>query len=276
MHWSNEDCERIPRAAIDRLERLYGRESNYFRVNVLGEFPVEDADTFIPLHLVEQAFERDALVDESRPLQVGCDPAYMGKDTTAIVQRQGGVVGPFRRYKNQDTVQTAKFLQTHYLETSAVSYCIDSNGFGAGVYDNSVEFGLPAYPVNSSTNARDVNKFHRTRDELLWGIREPFFEGRISFVFDDEDISPEMAARIKEELKEEIMSIKWFFDSQGRIQFESKKEHKRRLGRSPDLLDALCLSYYLDDETFVEEQDEEEWMNKSQWSSYGAGSWMST
>src|SRR5262249_61039812 len=52
-----------------------------------------------------------------------------------------------------------------------------------------------------------------------------------------------LAAPLRQALKQQALAVTWKVDGQGRCQVEKKEEVKKRLGRSPDDLDALNLAY---------------------------------
>ena len=54
MRVNSEDVERAHGHINDIIAR-YGRDSNAYRVRVLGEFPTADDEAVIPLELVEAA-----------------------------------------------------------------------------------------------------------------------------------------------------------------------------------------------------------------------------
>jgi len=86
---NSENSPRTSKENIETLERKYGRDSNVFRVRVLGEFPLAEDDVFIPLSLVEQAVmtQIDAPPDM---ITMGVDVARYGDDETIIASDCGG------------------------------------------------------------------------------------------------------------------------------------------------------------------------------------------
>ena len=67
------------------------------------------------------------------------------------------------------------------------------------------------------------------RSEAYWHLRERLEEG-------------ELAIPRNEELREELTSIRWTANSSGKVKLEPKDDLKARIGRSPDLADALVIS----------------------------------
>jgi phage terminase large subunit len=68
---------------------------------VLGEFPLADDDTIIPLHLAEAAVHRDIAIGDTAPIW-GLDVARFGTDKTALAKRVGNVVTEVDRWQGLD------------------------------------------------------------------------------------------------------------------------------------------------------------------------------
>ena len=105
-------------------------------------------------------------------------------------------------------------------------------GVGAGVYDRLNERGLPVVPCNVASRASDPRKFKNLRAEIFWGLREAFEDGLIDLDEDDD------------ELASQLVSLRWWVDSSGRIVIESKDEMKKRGMPSPDRADALAMVWW--------------------------------
>ena len=108
MRVSGLDSPRVTADYIEETTRRYGRDSNAFRIRVLGEFPVADADTVIAASLVDDAMVRDIPLDPTMPAIWGVDVARFGDDASVLIKRHGSVVPEMpRRWRNFDTMQLA-------------------------------------------------------------------------------------------------------------------------------------------------------------------------
>lgn len=209
-----------------------GLDSDFVKVSVLGEFPETDAQTLIPLPLLESAQRRD-VADEVRqavrPIW-SVDVARFGDDRTTVAKRQGRVLlGDVTAWRGLDTMQTAGRVKAMYDEctTSEVPshIVVDVIGIGAGVGDRLREMGLPVVMLNVAESPAVQAKFHKRRDELWWAMRV-WFEGL------------DVSVRDKE-LVGELADVTFGYTSTGLIRVERKDDTKERLGRSPDKADAL-------------------------------------
>jgi hypothetical protein len=123
----------------------------------------------------------------------------------------------------------SEYDNTRYQDRPTHIY-IDSIGVGAGLADRLKELDLPAYGVAVSESPSLKDKFMRLRDELFWNARE-WFEARDCHIENDEA------------LISEITSIRYKYQSNGKLKIESKDEMKRRGQRSPDVADSFVLTF---------------------------------
>lgn len=210
----------------------WGIDSDYIRVNVLGEFPRQDSDTLIPLPLIEAA--RDRIVadcDRYTPVW-GLDVARFGDDRTALAIRRHRRLESIESWRGLDTMQTAGRVKALYddcaLDDRPTAILIDSIGVGGGVVDRLLEQGLPVRGINVAEAPAVKAKFHRLRDEMYWKGRE-WFEG-LNVQCADAAVGAELG------------DVMYGYTSSGQIKVESKDDIKERLGRSPDVGEAFLLS----------------------------------
>lgn len=210
----------------------WGADSDYIRVNVLGEFPRQDTDTLIPMPLIEAARVRTSEGNERfRPVW-GLDVARYGDDRTALCIRRHRKLESIETWRGLDTMQTAGRVKNLWDETPLDDrpsrIVIDVIGIGAGVVDRLRELSLPIRALNVSELPAVRAKFHRLRDEMYWKGREWFETMAV------ECRDPVVGA--------ELADVTYGYTSNGQIKVERKDDIKERLGRSPDVGEALLLS----------------------------------
>lgn len=233
MRVNSEDVPRA-RGHIEDIIAKYGKESNAYRVRVLGEFPDTEDDAVIPLHLCEAAVSRSVRATDFRPVW-GLDVARFGDDRTALCKRQGNtVLEPIRFWRGKDTMQTAGLIvdewkACHELDRPT-EILVDVIGLGAGVVDRCRELSLPVRGVNVGESAAVSDRFMRRRDELWWAARDWLSSADCKLPEDDALIG-------------ELTGPKYTVLSTGKVQIERKDEMKKRLGWSPDLADAFILTF---------------------------------
>jgi phage terminase large subunit len=245
---SSEDVPRA-RGHIADIEALYGKDSNKYRVRVLGEFPTKDDDTVIPLEWAEAAKNRNVTISAVWP-KWGCDPARFGDDRTALVRKQGNSITHAPNvWKNLDGPQVAGRIIELYNSTPKDQrprlICVDVIGIGASVVDH---LRLPDSPVkdiiravNVAESASNSDKYHRLRDELWWKGRE-WFAGKDCCIKIDPHWSSDQKALV-EELLSELTAPTYDFSVSGKIVVQSKEDMKKDGLRSPDIADAFLLTF---------------------------------
>src|ERR1700730_14394839 len=189
MRVNSEDVPRA-RGHIEEIIARYGRDSNAYRVRVLGEFPDTEDDVLIPLHLCESAIDRQ-IQGQSRVFPVwGVDVARFGDHRSSLAKRQGNkLLEPVKSWRGLDTMQlTGKIVQEWKdLEEDdrPSEILVDSIGLGSGVVDRLRELGLPARGVNVGESASVSESYSRLRDELWFRAREWFADRTSSMPRDD-------------------------------------------------------------------------------------------
>jgi len=228
FHFSSEDSRLVSPGYAERIAKKYGRDSDVYRVRVKGDFPLAEADTFIPLPLVEQA--RLTVQPKGNKLIWGLDPARFGDDESALVKRAGLKVYEVSGIRKRDTMEVAGWVARQAKKEKPASIMIDVIGIGSGCFDRLKEQGFPVVPVNVAERASDNELYARLRDELWGKVKESLLEGLS--LLDDEELAGQLSAP------------KYKFDSAGRIVIEKKEDMKKRGIDSPDRADALCMTFY--------------------------------
>lgn len=214
---------------VRQIEATYGRDSNAYRIRVLGEFALADDDTLIPAELVDAAMGRDiALVDE--PLIYGVDVARFGTDRTALCKRQGSVVTEIRSWGGLDLMQTVGAIVNEAKQDKPFEICIDTIGLGSGVADRLREQGYNVRDVNVSESSAMNPNANRLRDELWLAVKDWLNTRSCRLPKDDT-------------LRHELVAPRYSFTSSGKIVVESKDSLRKRGMRSPDLADSVCLTF---------------------------------
>lgn len=223
---------------IEEKRGQWGPNSPLYQVRVEGNFPAQAANAVIGLAVVETAQARWEELPDDAPLRLGVDVARFGDDATIIQPVRGDRALPAREFRQFDNVEVAGFV----VETARllrrgeerVRVKVDDGGLGGGVVDvlrhseEARRLGLVILPVNAGEGATDP-AYMRRRDELWFGLRDWLKTGGI----------PDDAL-----LAADLVSPTYTFAPSGRLVVESKKDLKKRLGRSPDHADALALAVY--------------------------------
>lgn len=216
---------------VEMMRKKYGTENDVWRVRVAGEFPKRDSDTLIAYDLVEKAIGADREeygVEEC----IGLDPSRKGKDPAAFVYRKGNKAKILETIEITDTMELSGKAIVYLRLYPNAKIKIDIIGIGAGVFDRLrelPEFRDRVYAVNSALPATDLEEYLNVRVEGwdtmgIWlrdAILEPH-EGDGWF---------------------ELASPRYKFTSRGQKQLESKEDMVKRKVASPNIGDALALTF---------------------------------
>jgi hypothetical protein len=161
------------------------------------------------------------------------DVDRLADDSSVLTLRQGPHVEPQQEYHGLDTVQVADLareLAEKQLAPGA-GICVDGAGLGAGVVDILKRTRFPVVDVVNSCQAVDYRQYANVRAEI---------HGRIK------DWMKTAALPHDQVLREELVALEYGLNRLDQIQLESKDDLKDRIGRSPDRMDSLTLTFAID------------------------------
>lgn len=231
------DSPRVSKEYVAEMATRYGEESNAYRIRVLGEFPLADDDTMIPMDLIDGAVERDVASSPTAATVWGLDVARFGSDSSALCKRRTNVVTELRTWRNLDLMQLTGAVVAEYQAIAPgdrpTEILVDSIGLGAGVVDRLRELELPVRGINVSESPAMGGTYRNLRAEL-WGRAKAWLERRDCRLPKDERLISELA------------TVRYSFTSSAKLQLESKDDIRRRGLPSPDLADAFVLTFASD------------------------------
>ena len=261
-----ENVERTNKRNIQSLARKYGKNSNLYRVRVLGLFPTDEDDVFIPISLIHGSINTDVSEDTLKALgengykqdskyiyqvDIGCDVARFGNDKTVIGYRINEVVRIFKKTSGKPTTWTSanlaelyRIIKEKYQYPYKVPIKIDVGGLGGGVVDQLVAIkksdhfydDMVIIPVNFGQPIKH-RYYHDTTTYMLGTIRE------LITPYDDmgNEKAPDIILPDDVDLIGELSCRKYSFTAKGKQKVESKEEMKKRGFDSPDITDCICL-----------------------------------
>ncbi len=232
-----DDPNRTPRVDADYAReqiKTHGRDNPWIKATILGEFPPGDFNSLISLEDVEAAMRKHLREDQYAFSQkrLGIDPARFGDDRTCIFPRQGlasfkpVVMRGARSNEIAARVATAKEKWGSELE-----FVDGTGGFGSGVIDSLMQAGHTPHEIHFSGKATDVRYFNKRSE--MWFLMAEWIKRGAALPND-----PELAREL---------TVPTYAFINGKFQLEPKDQIKARLGFSPDLADALALTFALPD-----------------------------
>lgn len=218
----------------------YGEDSDFVRVRVKGEFPRAGSMQFIPADTAEAARMREPEAKLHDPLVIGVDVARFGEDATVICVRRGRDAKsvPWIKLRGADTMQVAARVMELANELRPDAIFVDGGGVGGGVIDRLNMFKLPVIEVQFGGGAdrgqqigEGLIKYANKRAEM-WGNMRDWLRG--GMIPNDVD------------LVSELTSVEYGYvmrDGTDAIMLEKKSDMKKRGLSSPDMADALALTF---------------------------------
>lgn len=193
-------------------------------------FRSSTGDPYISPVLVSGAMNSSYL-DEVGPLVIGVDPADTGPDRTAIIFRRGRVVNEIRTFKGKNTMETAGRVAKIISEYKPAAVFVDKIGIGAGIYDRLRELGYGCVIGVLSGAAAQENKIYANKRAEIWGRMRSWMEDSPCRLPNDLELAADLTAP------------GYRFESSGRVLIEKKEDMRKRGVRSPDLADALAMTF---------------------------------
>jgi len=234
--------KRTNKAVIAGWIAAFGEDSDFVRVRVRGVFPRVGMTQFISTEFVEKARARPAFYIPSDPLVLGVDVAWYGNDRSVLCPRRGNDARtiPWQQYRGDDPMFIAQQVALFHQRYTTDAIFVDVGGMGAGVYARLLQLRIPnVYPIDFGSTGgmveyNGVAVRTQNKRSAMWAmLREAL---RIGLAIPNEgEISPE--------LELDLTVPQYGFAHESEIQLE-KKEHMRERGyASPDLGDALALTF---------------------------------
>jgi len=149
-----------------------------------------------------------------------------------VIFRRQGLMGfaPLVMHK-MDNMRLADLVAVEIRNHQPDAVFIDA-GQGQGVIDRLRQLGHPVMEVPFGGRALNNGRFANRRAEMWYAVRDWLMAGGCLCRQGDWN-----------RLRSELCAPSYSFDAAGRIVLESKDAIRERLGTSPDLADALALTF---------------------------------
>jgi hypothetical protein len=225
-------AKKANQAQIQQWIEDYGEDSDFSRVRIKGTFPRTSSLQFIGEDLIQLAQSRfaDAIAYDWAPRIIGCDIARFGDDATVILVRQGNRLLETAVYRQKSTTEVAGLVAHAITSYEPSAVFVDQVGIGSGVVDQLQALGHRVIGVNAGESASEPTRFRNLRAEMWSKLRDWLRE---SGCLDPQDI----------ELAAQLMGLEYGYDISERLQLEKKEDLKSRGLASPDIADALALTF---------------------------------
>ena len=191
-------------------------------------FDEPDIAQFIPTETVTAAQQRHGAPGIKL---LGVDVARQGDDRTVVLFRNGDRVeaGDITVWRNPDLMQTAARIAEMINTRKPRATLIDAVGMGWGVVDRLRQMQFQVIAVNGGEKAGNDAQFLNSRAEM-WARMRDWIRERGSLPNRDDLVS-------------DLTAPLYSFDPSNRLKLEKKEDMKGRGVPSPDIADALALTF---------------------------------
>lgn len=223
-----------PQKVVERFKN-WGKGSYLYQVFILGEFPDAGVNNLCRLSDIEfaMALEIDRKEYEKSMRVAALDVARYGDDECCLAIRQGNKILDTITWGHQDSNYTIGRTARLIREYRPVRTYVDVVGLGAGVYDilrKEIGREYQILEFDSGKPALDTERFLNRRAEGWWEFNKKLTDAQLDLPDNDK-------------LKAQLSDIRYTYTPRGLLQIESKEDAKNRGSKSPDVGDAVMMTF---------------------------------
>jgi len=238
FHVSCYDSAFVDERYIRMMEARYGKDHPIFQIKVLGDFPSSDVFLIFSVEDVEKMknnkFSDVGHHNVTFENEIGVDIGRTTAKSVACIRQENKIIEWSERGlrgTTTDVIEIAEWVIALILAYSPRAVKIDAVGVGAGVYDI-VKRLYPkiTYPVigNIPPEESKKSRYVNLRAQGYWELREI-----LPNIYTD---------KLSESFVDELSDLRYKLKGD-KILIESKEEIMKRIGRSPDYVDATVYAF---------------------------------
>jgi len=250
--FNSEDSPLVDQENIRRMAELYGRDSDVYRVRVLGEFPLQDPRCVMNSDDLEACTRNDPvdcaasqryldLMHRFMPRKaISLDFARYGDDRSIIMRRSGLAVVEMHGFaKTEPDVVVARAFESQKRanwKNKDMVYIADADGLGQGVMHIFHRGRKEVMEFHNGGRPHDGQTYYDAATEAMFEMAH-LVKQRAIYIPDDKQLIRELSTR--------QYATASGVRGAGRIKLESKEDFIRRTGESsPDKGDAAMMLFY--------------------------------
>lgn len=248
--WNAEDTARdYPWLLDPRRNELiaeeFGRESDVYRIRVLGEFPHQDPNCVISSEDLEKVSGAGLMLAASRierPVdcggglarQFGIDLSRYGGDESTIFRRSGNAIvewRPFVHTDPSDVLDVAFEMQMRaaWADDQAMYVC-DAGGMGQGIMHRFYHAGKNIVEFHNGGRSMDSMTYDNRITEAWFRFAKLVKAGRCMI---PQDI----------QLHQQLSGRRYYTTKKGKLVLETKDDYMKRGYTSPDRADGCVYAF---------------------------------
>ena len=242
LTFNSEDSPIVDHDYIERIESMHGKDSDEYRVRVLGHFPQRDIemDGWIPLlskQEIDQAIEGAARIPHAGVSTMGVDVADEGKNESVITRRSMNLAEVLFASARVSPMELGGEVIV-YGDDLGINFNnvgVDKIGVGSGLYHRLNEQKKNVQGINITNEATDKKLFYNQKSEGYWRMREWIKKGG--------KLKPSKDPWGRERWYQ-LLNIRYkTADSSGVIMIMPKDMMRRKGIESPDVAESLMLTF---------------------------------
>ena len=245
LHWNAEETPESAWFSRQRnrdIEEEFGKDSDVYRVAVLGEFPHTDPRCLISSEDMELVGDRDLLLPCSRlerptggiARQFGMDFARFGGDESTLFRRTGNSIVEKKIYAHGEPIRVVE--ESFWMQEAAgwtdreTWFVADAGGMGQGVMFKFHDHNKKV--IEFHNNGTAIEKDYANKITEAWFNLSRLVKTQRCYI----PLDPLTVAQLS--------NRQYFTNKKGQLILESKDEYIRRGYDSPDRADGLVLAFY--------------------------------
>lgn len=241
LTWNAEDTPKSrffdPKRNEELLEE-FGRDSDVYRMAVLGEFPHADPNCVLSSEELEKVVDRKTMVrcaGLSGARQMGLDFARFGGDELTLFRRSGEAIVQWTRMVRVDPNRLVDLAFKWQLDCGWRNedcwYIPDAGGMGQGVMDRFYQAEKQVLEFHNGSAAVESNKYANKMTEAWFNLARKVRRRKVYLPNDGL-------------LLQQLCTRQYHVNSKGLIILETKDDYKKRGHQSPDRADGLVMAFY--------------------------------
>lgn len=245
LHWNAEETPEskwFTKARNKTLETLFGRDSDAYRVRVMGEFPRAEANGIIDPDALKDCMKLERMAQAIRSFspngklvrQFGIDFARFGSDESAVFRRSGNAIVEWKAYQKREPVEVVeeafKMQSDAGWSSKDALYIADAGGMGQGVMFKFAQAERQHYEFHSNGRSGSED-YHDAMSEAWFSLAKRIKDRKVYLPDDNR-------------LYEQLTTRRYHVTKKGKLMVESKDDYCRRGFDSPDRADGCVMAFY--------------------------------
>lgn len=227
------------------IEEEFGKDSDVYRIRVLGEFPHRDPNCVLSSEELDLVAGNEHMVAASRlprdedagggyARQFGMDLARYGGDESTVFQRSGNAIIEWDTFAHLDPSrvvdQAFKMQHTSGWADHETVYVVDAGGMGQGVMHRFYDAGRTVVEFHNGGRPFDSKTYKNRITEGWFKFAKKVRDRRCMIPRDNLAI-------------QQLCTRRFFTDKDGLIVLEKKDDYIKRGFDSPDRADGIVYAF---------------------------------